>query len=162
MMNKLTISTGKGLACLILLFLFLAQGCKKEILLQKDNNSIISSRIRNITYQDFINSRHVIAFKDKVEFNKINLDDIGPSTKNFNSTNLATDNGLKGRIIASISSPSGIPNLISLEPGECEIYDVYTVVPHSCSKGDWPGTCVWEVGGTPEPGGSLPYYSLDA
>jgi len=32
MMNKLTISTGKGLACLILLFLFLAQGCKKDIL----------------------------------------------------------------------------------------------------------------------------------
>ena len=55
-MNKLTISTGKALACLILLFLFLAQGCKKEILLQKDNNSIISSKIRNITYQDFINS----------------------------------------------------------------------------------------------------------
>lgn len=245
---------GKAVACLILMCLFLAQGCKKEILLQKNNNSIISSKVRNITYREFINSinlkatgslstvltgakekvmstetlegnlslvmdsvkllhlgdtlsyvisirpqtpratvfqnltiqvvkekttaflstyypskewidrwraGHAIAFKDNTIFNKINLNDVALDTKTLNTTNFKQENGLKGKIIASISSPSGAPNVISLAPGECEIYDIYTVVPHQCSTGDWPGSCPWEVGGIPEAGGFLPYYSLE-
>ncbi|WP_029275112.1 hypothetical protein [Pedobacter borealis] len=253
-MNKLMLYRGKAMACLILMCLFLVQGCKKEILLQKNNNSIISSKVRNITYREFINSinlkatgslstvltgakekvmstetlagnlslvmdsvkllhlgdtlsyvisirpqtpratvfqnltiqvvkekttaflstyypskewidrwraGHAIAFKDNTVFNKINLNDVLLDTKTINTTNFKQENGLKGKIIASISSPFGAPNIISLAPGECEIYDIYTVVPHQCSTGDWPGSCPWEVGGIPEAGGFLPYYSLE-
>ncbi|RZK69788.1 MAG: hypothetical protein EOO92_21665, partial [Pedobacter sp.] len=60
-------------------------------------------------------------------------------------------------------------NKISLAPGECEIYDVYTVSPRACSTGDMPGSCPWEAAGLTladvqainGPGAHLPYYTLE-
>ena len=86
MMNQLTISKGKALACLILLCLFLGQGCKKDILqpnspllknslsiaeakayfdanLMKDNKpeKLMSTEGRNdVTYEDILNQKQAI------------------------------------------------------------------------------------------------------
>ncbi len=51
-----------------------------------------------------------------------------------------------------------------MAPGECEIFDIYSIAAHQCSTGDWPGSCSWEKDGLTDNdkknGAYLPYYSI--
>ncbi|RZK16668.1 MAG: hypothetical protein EOO86_14365 [Pedobacter sp.] len=229
MMNKLTLNKGKAIACLILLCLFLVQGCKREILQPKTINEKTDSRIKTISYAKFISSinldatgslkaalsgskvkllstqaldgnlnleldsvkqltlgdttSYVIsikpqtpratsfqnltievvkakttaflasyypekewidnwrknrktAFKGFITFNKINLDEVGLTNK----LNLGVSRGngdLKDKLLASIGTDNGIANVISLLPGECEIYNVAREVYNPCKYGHY-------------------------
>lgn len=53
-MNKLTLNKGSLLVSLAALFLLLVQACKKEILLPKNGDGAVSSKLKTISYQNFI------------------------------------------------------------------------------------------------------------
>lgn len=111
--------------------------------------------------EDWRKDRHM-GFKGTITFNKINLEERVTSSIKQDVVGRGTD--LKSRIIASIGNADmKVSGMISLAPGECEIYDVYTVVPYPCSTGDWPGHCAWESDGglTMEMLDYLPGYRVD-
>ncbi|WP_145855983.1 hypothetical protein [Pedobacter suwonensis] len=102
-------------------------------------------------------------FKGTIVFNKIYLDDISLNDR-LNTAELASHNGgLKDKLLATVSGNSGNRNIISLAPGECEFYDVFTVVAYPCSTGDMPGHCAWENDGGLTMGmlDYLPGYRVD-
>ncbi|MFF5379967.1 hypothetical protein [Pedobacter suwonensis] len=102
-------------------------------------------------------------FKGTIVFNKIYLEDISLNDK-INTTGLANRDGkLKDKLLATISGNSGYRDVISLAPGECEFYDVFTVVAYPCSTGDMPGHCPWESDGGLTMGmlDYLPGYRVD-
>lgn len=102
-------------------------------------------------------------FKGTIVFNKIYLEDISLNDK-INTTGLANREGkLKDKLLATISGNSGYRDVISLAPGECEFYDVFTVVAYPCSTGDMPGHCPWESDGGLTMGmlDYLPGYRVD-
>lgn len=230
-MNKLTLSKGKAMACLLLLFLALINGCKKEILLPKNIEVPSTDKISTISYAQFINAvnlnstgslkealsgqkaklmntraldgnlnlemdsvkkltlgdttSYVIAtkpqtprattfqnltiqviktktiaflstyypekewidnwrqnrktkFKGTITFNKIYLDDTESNSSALKTSSLEKKEGvLKDKMLASINGKTGLGNVISLMPGECEIYDVVTVVQQQCKFGHW-------------------------
>ncbi|WP_412468211.1 hypothetical protein [Pedobacter sp. KLB.chiD] len=71
-------------------------------------------------------------FKGTIVFNKINLEDVNSGLANGLEKK---QTGLKDRMLASINGKSGLGNVISLLPGECEIYDIVTVVQIPCKHG---------------------------
>ncbi|WP_412465651.1 hypothetical protein [Pedobacter sp. KLB.chiD] len=71
-------------------------------------------------------------FEGTVVFNKINLEDVNSGLANGLEKK---QTGLKDRMLASINGKSGLGNVISLLPGECEIYDIVTVVQVPCKHG---------------------------
>jgi len=86
-------------------------------------------------------------FKGSIVFNKIYLEDISLNERMKTTQSGERDGGLKDKLLATVSGNSGDRNVISLAPGECEIYDVVTVVAYPCSTGDMPGHCPWENDG---------------
>jgi len=226
-MKKLMLYKGKAIACFLLLFLILINGCKKELLVPSAPEGTQSDKIRSIAYSQFISSidlnstgslkealsgkkaklmstqaldgnidlemdsvkkltlgdtvSYVIAikpqtprattfqnltiqeiktktsaflstyypdkewidnwrrnrktaFKGTIVFNKIYLEDVESGSIN----NLEKkQTGIKDRMLASINGKAGLGNVISLMPGECEIYDVVTVVQQQCKFGHW-------------------------
>lgn len=92
--------------------------------------------------KDWKSNKH-LGFKGEIYANKINL----YNTPSINGLNNSSQ-GSKGSIMSQKNATSEIlinHNKISLAPGECEIYDVYELVPYTCSTGDWPGHCIWET-----------------
>jgi hypothetical protein len=115
-----------------------------------------------------LEKRSSFRFQRKFHYYRINLADVKLEALKA-STEISNDNNRVVGKIAGVKTNNSIVKNISLAPGECEIYDVYTVVPHQCSTFDWPGSCQWEADGlTLEdvraingPGAHLPYYSLE-
>lgn len=230
-MNKLTLYKGKAITCLVLLFLVLINGCKKELLQPKNIEDHSIDKVRTISYAQFINAvnlnstgslkealsgqkaklmntqaldgnlnlemdsvkkltlgdtiGYVVAikpqtprattfqnltiqviktkttaflstyypekewidnwrqnrkttFKGTITFNKIYLDDAESNSSALKTSSLEKKEGvLKDKMFASINGKTGLGNVISLMPGECEIYDVVTVVQQPCKYGHW-------------------------
>lgn len=88
---------------------------------------------------DWRGEKH-LPFKGEIYVNRISLTDV----PQLNVEAVASSK-TKGTVMsAPINNITINESKISLVDSECEIYDVYTLVPYPCSTGDYPGHCQWE------------------